>query len=385
VNYKSTLKSSVAAAALFAIAAPVAPSVNAADDTLKSGNKNSLTISGQVVRTLWYGDDGQSEQMFQSDGGITSSRIRWVAKGVVNSDVMMGSTIELNTPASNASNSMTLNGGAGVGPTGGTDSATATAWGVRHQFIWVSHKKMGKISLGQTNAASNGRSETTFSGVNMAADSGGVTHGGGITWIDTSNATPSISALQVRSTFTNNDGRSRTDVLRYDTPRFSGLALATSLHAGGSYDVAADYRWKSGPVKFRGQAQYNNVSATTATTEDGWSASVAGLHDSGLNASVSYGKTTREGLSNPKHLHFDIGYRAKMFGVGGTNFSFHMNQTDDLSAVSADATSTGVTVAQIISPVGASMALSYKNYSYDTDTATFEDIDVLSLQTVFKF
>jgi len=383
VNYKSTLKSSVAAAALFAIAAPVAPSVNAADDTLKSGNKNSLTVSGQIVRTLWYGDDGQSEQMFQSDGGITSSRVRWVAKGTVNSDVMMGSMLELNAPASNASNSMKLNDGAS--PTGGVDNATGTSWGVRHQFVWASHKKMGKISLGQTNSASNGRAETTFSGVNMAADSGGVTHGGGLTWIDTTGGAPSISALQVRSVFTNNDGRSRTDVLRYDTPRFSGLALAASMHAGGSYDLGADYRWKDGPVKFRAQAQYNNISATNALTEDGWAISAAALHDSGLNAAVSFGKTERRESGNPKHWDFDIGYRAKIFGVGGTNFSFNMNETEDLAARDSDATSVGVTVAQIISPVGASMALTYKNYAYDTDTATFEDIDVLSLQTVFKF
>ena len=390
MNYKSTLKSSVAAAALFAIAAPVAPSVNAADDTLKSGNKNSLTVSGQIVRTLWYGDDGQSEQMFQSDGGITSSRIRWVAKGVVNSDVMMGSTIELNTPASNASNSMTLNGGAGVGPTGGTDSATATAWGVRHQFVWASHKKMGKISLGQTNSASNGRAETTFSGVNMAADSGGVTHGGGLTWIDTTGGAPSISALQVRSVFTNNDGRSRTDVLRYDSPRFNGLALAVSAIAGGDWDVGADYRVKTGAIKIRIQAQHNNNGATSATVGGSTSFSAAALHDSGLNAAFAYGRRELDGnasanVDDPTMWDFDIGYRAKIFGIGPTNFSFNRQTTDDLSGNDTEAVSTGFTIAQIISPVGASMALGYKNYAFDTATNTFDDIDVISLQTVFKF
>ena len=383
MNYKSTLKSSVAAAALFAIAAPVAPSVNAADDTLKSGNKNSLSISGQIVRTLWYGDDGQSEQVFQTDGGITSSRVRWVAKGTVNENVTAGATLELNAPASNASNSMKLNNG--TGPTGGTDNATTSSWGVRHQFVWVNHKRMGKISLGQTNSASNGRSETTFSGVNMTADSGGVTHGGGLTFIDTTGGSPSISAVQVRSVFTNNDGRSRTDVLRYDTPRFSGLALATSMHAGGSYDLAADYRWKNGPIKFRAQGQYNNISSVSANSEDGWSVSVAGLHDSGFNGAVSIGKSSRAEAGDAKHWDFDVGYRAKIFGVGSTNFSFNMNETEDLFARDSDATSTGVAVAQIFDSVGASMAIAYKNYSYDTDTNTFEDIDVLSLQTVFKF
>jgi len=383
VNYKSTLKSSVAAAALFAIAAPVAPSVNAADDTLKSGNKNSLSISGQVVRALYYADDGLSEKLFQSDGGITSSRVRWVAKGTVNENVTMGATLELNSPLSNSQASLKLH--AGAAGAGSTDSATSTTWGVRHQFVWVNHKRMGKISLGQTNAASNGRSETTFSGVNMASDSGGVIAGRGLTWIDTTQGTNSISALTLGSVFTNQDGRSRTDVLRYDTPRFSGLALAISAIAGGSWDVGADYRFKDGPIKFRLQGQYNNISATSAT-EHGWSVSAAALHDSGLNGAIAYGRGQGDtGARDPKFWAFDAGYRAKIFGVGSTNFSFNSNQSENVAQETDDASSLGFTIAQMINPVGANVAVSYKSYSYDQTAQTFDDIDVLSLQTVFKF
>jgi len=382
VNYKSTLKSSVAAAALFAIAAPVAPSVNAADDTLKSGNKNSLTISGQVVRSLFYGDDGQSEALFQADGSITQSRVRWVAKGTVNESVTMGATVEVNTPLSNNQAALTLNDG--TSPSNGTDN-NAIAFNTRHTFIWVNHKRMGKISLGHTNSASNGRSETTFSGVNMAADSGGITFGSGISFIDTTTGTNSISTVQVGDVFTNQDGRSRTDVLRYDTPRFGGMALAASSHAGGGWDVGADYRWKNGPVKFRAQAQYNNISATSATIREGYSFSAAALHDSGLNGAFAFGKGTVTNATNPKFIDFDVGYRAKIFGVGSTNFSLNIQHSDDVAARDSDARSVGITAAQIFTPVGASMALTYKNYSFDTSTNTFEDVDVLSLQTIFSF
>jgi hypothetical protein len=388
VNIKTTLKSSVAAAALFAIAAPVAPSVNAADDTLKSGNKNSLTVSGQVVRTLFYADDGLDEASFQSDGGITSSRVRWVAKGTVNENMTMGATMELNAPLSNPQASLLLNNG--TSPGASTDTATQTAWGVRHQFIWVKHKRMGKVSLGQTNSASNGRSETTFSGVNMAADSGGTTFGTGNRFIDTTAGTQSISATTVGAVFTNFDGRSRTDVLRYDSPRFNGLALAVSAIAGGDWDVGADYRVKTGAIKIRIQAQHNNNGATSATVGGSTSFSAAALHDSGLNAAFAYGRRELDGnasanVDDPTMWDFDIGYRAKIFGIGPTNFSFNRQTTDDLSGNDTEAVSTGFTIAQIISPVGASMALGYKNYAFDTATNTFDDIDVISLQTVFKF
>jgi len=163
------------------------------------------------------------------------------------------------------------------------------------------------------------------------------------------------------------DGRSRTDVLRYDTPRFSGLALAISAIAGGSWDVGADYRWKSGAVTFRAQAQYNNRAATSPTLREQVSFSAAGLHDSGVNAGIAMGRSiTTSTNSNPGFIDVQVGYRAKLFGVGGTNFSFNYQRTGDLSANDSNGTSIGVSVAQLFTPIGASMALTYKNYAFDT-------------------
>jgi len=387
VNIKTTLKSSVAAAALFAIAAPVAPSVNAGE--VKNGNKNSLTISGQVVRALFYADDGQSDAVFQSDGAITGTRIRWIAKGTVNENVTAGAMVEMEFPKTNGENVLLLNDG--TSPDNATENTSGVSWGIRQQFVWAKHKRMGKLSLGQTNTASNGKSETTFSGVNMLADSGGRTFGRGNFFLDNTGGTTSISATTVGAVFSNFDGRSRADVLRYDTPRFGGLGLAASAIAGGDWDAGLDYRAKSGAVKIRVQAQYNSNAATSATIQGSWSMSGAALHDSGLNGAISFGEQTFTSnfsdtrLDDPKYLAFDIGYRAKIFGVGGTNFSLNMNHTYDLSADNSDARSVGFTIAQLFTPVGASMAVNYQNYSFDTNTNDFEDIDVLSLQTIFKF
>jgi hypothetical protein len=219
----------------------------------------------------------------------------------------------------------------------------------------------------------------------MAADSGGVVFGSGIRFIDTTAGTKSVSATTVNAVFSNLDGLSRTDVLRYDTPRFGGLALATSYIAGGDWDIGADYRAKAGAIKLRVQAQYNNTSATSTTRSDEMSMSAAALHDSGLNGAIAFGKREVTGSNDPSFVDVDFGYRAKIFGVGGTNFSVNVQHTDDLSADNSDARSVGFTIAQLIDPVGASMAVTYKNYTFDTASNSFDDIDVLSLQTVFKF
>jgi len=388
MNIKATLKSSVAAAALFAIAAPVAPSANAADDTFKSGNKNSLTMSGYVARGLFYADDGVDEALFQSGGGISTTRLRWIAKGTVNESVTAGAMLEMTLPQSSAQGSLSLNNGTSFGTQ--VDAATDTAWGIRHQFVWVNHKKMGKISLGHTNAASNGRSETTFSGVNFADDSSASNMGDGIRFISTTDATPSISTVTVGTAFTNLDGRGRDDVVRYDSPRFAGLAVALSAIRGGDWDVGLDYRNKTGPIKYRIQGQYNSNAATSTTVGGSVSFGGAFLHDSGLNGAVAWGQESRigqatAGRDEQEFYWFDVGYRAKIFGIGGTNFSFNINETSDRQVNSSDATAIGFTVAQLFDPIGSNMAISYKSYSFDTDTGTFDDIDVLSLVTVFNF
>ena len=389
MNIKTTLKSSVAAAALFAIAAPVAPSVNAADDTFSSGNKNSLKISGYVARAIWYANDSESDSVFLTDGSTSRTRVRWTANGTLNENVTAGALIEMVVPLSTQRNSVSL----GTVGADGTESTTSTAWGVRHQFVWVKHKKMGKISLGQTNAASNGKSETTFSGTNMLDNTDGLPFGGSINFIDTTNGTasPSVSTVTPGAANKNFDGRGRIDVLRYDTPRFAGLALATSYITGGDWDIAGDYRAKFGGVRVRVQGQYNNNAATSTTVNGSASISAAALHDSGVNAAFAYGQQNLFGASNaargddPKFWYFNVGYRAKIFSVGGTNFSFSWNHSTDVVANNTDADAIGFTVAQLFDPIGANIAVTYKNYSYDTNTNTFEDIDVFALQTVFNF
>jgi len=391
VNIKTTLKSSVAAAALFAIAAPVAPSVNAADDTLKSGNKNNLTMSGFVSRALWYANDQQSDSVFNTDGSSATSRIRWVANGTLNENVTSGTTIELTLPLSNPQGNMTLSSATNLGADG-TESNTSGGFGVRHTVIWGSHKKLGKLSLGHTNTASNGRSETSFSGTTMVDLSSGTPFGDGIFFIDNSTGTPSVSTITVGSIFTNFDGLGRDDVVRYDSIRFRGLALATSFIAGGNWDIAGDYRTKVGALSIRVQAQHNSNAATSATVGGSTSVSAGVLHDGGLNAAIAYGQrniqgTTSVNVTDPEAYMVNFGYRAKIFGVGGTNFSFNWNYSEDVNVTltGSEGDAMGVTIAQIFNPIGANMALTYRNYSADADARTFEDVDIFGLQTVFNF
>jgi len=416
VNIKTVLKSSVAVAALFAVAAPAA---NAADDTLSSGNKNKLTVSGQVVRAIFHADDGVSEKTFQSAGHWTNSRVRWVASGKLNENVTAGATIEMNIPLSNTPASAVM----GTEHADGAVQGDTTAWGIRHQYVWASHKKFGKLTMGNTDPAANGSSQADFTGTGIFGQSVGSSYGAGILFMNTSTASaPTASAITVAAAVSDIDHVSRTDVIRYDTPRFMGLQLKAGAIAGGEYDVSANYSGKFGPVKVKARAGYTNQSATNTSANFIASGSVAVLHDSGLLASFAIGKqnfsgpqsksslgiigagggngggnlsvdTNNNGTEDPSFIYFGIGYNAKIFSAGQTAFYFKWNQTENAVRVANnddnEGESKGFAVVQKFSAIGAQIGVEYKKYSYDSKTNTtdntFDDVDVISLMTVFAF
>ena len=56
MKFKTMLKSSVATAAILAVAVPVVSSQ--AQAGIANGNDNALTVSGHINRSLIYADDG---------------------------------------------------------------------------------------------------------------------------------------------------------------------------------------------------------------------------------------------------------------------------------------------------------------------------------------
>ncbi|MCZ6849821.1 MAG: hypothetical protein O7F75_13370, partial [Alphaproteobacteria bacterium] len=92
--YRKALQTSVAAAALFAFAAPFAGPASA-DETFKTGSKASLTMSGQVNRAFLIANDGNDSEVFHVDNDASSTRIRWVGKGKVTENFDAGMLIEV--------------------------------------------------------------------------------------------------------------------------------------------------------------------------------------------------------------------------------------------------------------------------------------------------
>ena len=189
MNIKTTLKASVAAAALFAVAVPVAEA-----GTVSNGNGNSVTVSGQINKAWMYVDDGKSESSAIVDNDNSGSRFRILGSGKVNEAVSVGTALEVEFQ-DNASNNFQVNDTNGDGATTGSvnsDGAASlsnsangnsgfgqTYFNQRRMEAFISHKQFGKISIGQGPTASDGTAETNLTNAGMAVY-GGATHFGDV-------------------------------------------------------------------------------------------------------------------------------------------------------------------------------------------------------------
>jgi hypothetical protein len=394
---KTTLKTSVAAGALLALAAPVASgSAEAMDKTaFKAQNsKVNLTIGGQIVRSLIYADDGEHSQLFHVDGRTTGTRVRYIVSGQLTESIKVGGLIEHDVGQSN--NSFTFaNGtttasvvsaggtGATVGVATGNDSSSdTTSFGIRHHFVSFEHKSLGKLSLGQTNSASNGTMELGYAGSGNLTLAGGTMLSGIEFTTGTNGAFSGLAAASQTNTF---DGLSRDDVIRYDTPKFGGFSLATSMQDEGTFDVALRYGGKIAGLSVKAAAHYANIEAGAGGEQFGISAAVK--HSSGLSARAAYGgQSVNASGRTPRATIAGVGYSAKISSLGSTDFYFEWYNAEDIAAAGRDMDTYYFGVSQKLSSIGSEVGLVYGQHSLDDTASTdYNDINAVMFQTKLNF
>ena len=373
MNIKTVLKSSVAAAALVAVAAP------AADAAIKNGNKNTLAITGYVARAMFNADNGFDDHVFSTSGATSRTRVRWIANGTLNENVTAGATIEMDIP---------LADGGAANATFGTDgqeSTTDTSWAIRHEYVWVAHKKLGKIRLGHTDPGGNGAAEKRFAKTSPIDNTDVKNIAAAVQFIDNK----SRSTVTANTFLTNFDGVSRTSLIRYETPSFAGFGIALSHDNSGQTETGLSYSGKFSSVSVAAAIAYSNRSAGSTTIDDEVFGSVGLLHDSGINLHVGYAernlKTNSATRSDPSMLSLMLGYNAKIFGTGETAFAVSYNKTSDFGAENDKGTAWGITAVQYFDPIGANVGAFYKNYDADRTNQNYDSIDVFGVQAVLNF
>jgi hypothetical protein len=381
MSIKTTLKTSVAAAALFAVSAPVVSSP--AEAGMANGNDNGVVISGSLNRSMQYIDNGVSNRWVNTDGGTDNSRLRILVSGQITESVKVGGTWEANLPGSNrqGETTSTVTGTAGSLTSGGDDGT----FGFRKSDIKFTHSTLGSFSIGQGAVASNNK-PSLDSTVNNNA---GMSHGGGTMIYD------SVAAANTTNTgggmFSSYFG-GRADRIRYDFPSMMGFSLSTSFQDGGTYDAGLKYGATYGDITVAAAAQISHAASNKPSENVG--GGVAVKHTSGLSAGFHMGQENGTGAVtgdtttvNGESWGAEIGYTTKaMSSLGATSFKVVYTEADETTLDLFEAESTQFHVRQSL-PAGVDVYASYEIASFDDGAGgtTLDDITVFLVGTRLLF
>lgn len=377
MNIKTTLKSSVAAAALFAVVAPAhAGSISNGNDAM------SVTLSGHFNKGMWYYNNGENSGVYQGDNGGSQSRARIIAKGKVNEAVSVSGVYEW---AMTASNEATLDpaDGAGDGTINGTEAGTDSFFTLRHGYVSFDHKQMGALKLGHTSPAGDGVSEV--GGVGNLQYGTSMLFGGSVSLSNQANTTATGTDLGAYRVAV--DG-SRTSVIRYNTPSMAGFNLGVSHTNEQETGVEGSFSGKMAGFSISTKLAYRNLGASSTTIDNIVLGGVSVGHASGISADFNMGKQDLTAAAGRDPVAWAAGlvYKADLTSMGSTQFRAAYSMSEDAVAVGDELTGMMIGVDQGVAD-GVNIYAGYQRDSLDVRAAgtSYDDVSTIFAGTKIVF
>jgi hypothetical protein len=377
VKLKTILKSSVATAAILAVAAPVISSQ--AEAGIKNGNDNALTVSGHINRSILLLDDGSHEKMMHVDGGTANSRMRFVVSGSISDQVAVGGLYEMNMA--------NLSGGWDniTASTDGNDRMTTNdaAFAVRRAEISFNHATAGKLTIGQTNMADNS-AVSAWGGGNHST--GGASAMSGTQFIDTT-APLTDTAITVAGQLGIYDA-GRGQGVRYDLPSGMPVAVAVMAEEEGAWSAGGGWSGEFGGIGVKIGVGYNNVSSNSTTIENTMFGTIALNHSSGLGLMLGHGEEDSkagQGFSGEGQA-INVSYQSSdISALGSTHIRFGYTQNEDSSQAGDEANITKVQFVQNL-PAGTQVHIGWEEAEYERlATKTYGDVSTFMAGVQISF
>ena len=342
----------------------------AAMSTASAGEvTKTAAVSGHVMRAVNVGTDGSEGFVRLVDNNSSSSRIRGTVSAASES-LTIGATLELGAYVAR-STVMT------------SDNTSSNSVGMRQSVVTVSNN-MGSVMIGQGWHPNDTMADVNVSGTGNASlvDGGGMA---AVAFYDKSTgglpaAGPLVSAAYGAKTHSLRNG------ISYTTPNFNGLSATVAHTSGASGQIGASYNadYDGTAVTFGGA--WGDTSGADVIDRT-WGLGLGVTLANGLNVSLGYGKDEKNNntatggttsLEDSTQKHGVIGY--KMTGLsdmGGTNFAigYALYQDQDTTASNSDEMKKyWVAVEQALTDYGTTVYAAYDHYTYDTNTANYDDI-----------
>lgn len=318
-------------------------------------------LSGQVSRMIVAPNDDSGDSIQHQDIGWSGSRFRFTGEEDLENGFTAGFRLEQQLQSNPSF------GSAGADQIdGGSDDFIDN----RYQEIYLKGG-FGKVSMGKGDGAANGGTESDLSGTALSSSSNhqdnwgnyvilaGETEDDNITW---------------DSIFTMNDGISRVNRLRYDTPAFSGVSAAISFDQGDAMEFALRYNGDFGSMKLNSALFYVDA-ADFADDAQVLGFSASALHASGLNLTLAFSERDNSGdTPDQDATTLKFGYKT---GAHAFSLDYGIGERG-----TAEADTTGLTYATTL---GSGIESFITLRQLDSDLAFAQDVTLLALGGRIKF
>ncbi len=275
-------------------------------------------ISGQINRAVLWGDNGNNDDLKFVDNDNSSTRFRFTGENDFDENWKVGILWEVQMESnSSADDGIDIGQNSDVGGTSFTE---------RKIEFYVDHKKLGRISLGQGDTASNSTAEVDLSGTDVVNYSSITDMAGGFSFRDSDDNVVEF----IGDAFSNYDGLSRRDRIRYDTPTFFGFYASGSYMNGQTYDLAlrSAHEWENfGKLAAAVAYVPGNNQRDEYRQLDG---SISFLHNSGLNLTFSHGRRDFDNSDSDdgKNYYGKLGYQFGKWALS-VDYTYSENVAQD--------------------------------------------------------
>lgn len=238
----------------------------------------------------------------------------------------------------------------------------------------------GRLWIGQGSTASDGTSEYDLSGTTVAAYSSVTDIAGGQFYAFGS--APGLSPISIGTTMRNFDGLGRLMRVRYDTPRFHGIRVSSSV----GYDALnglEDVQWDIAATYSRDRDGENFALAAGAAFsipdlgQSRANGSFSVLHKpTGLSLTLAGGHDERENSNRtPQFAYVKLGYAPKLTTLGPTSFSIDAYAGEDFLTLEAESFSIGLAAVQRVDFKDSIFDIYgvVRLYSYDDTISDYDD------------
>ncbi len=353
--------------------------------TVTKGNRRvSLKLSGFVNRAVLFWDNGNDSDVYSVGGADDyNSRFSMKGKAAIGSGWEAGFLLEWMVDDTTV-NTVSENNAAGS-----NDPGVPV---LRHETIYLNHKRLGTFSTGHSSQATDGVSEVDLSGADVVA------YSLASDWVASFGTGTGVWGDYID----NADGIRADILLRYDSPNFKGFAVSASFGEDDYWDVAVRYAGELGnQLLLAGAVGYrqNSGDDVTGSDVDYIHGSVSLLHaPSGLN--VTYATGLRETGDVDADFHYvkagmfrrlsRLGKTA-VYGEYGVYNDFGVDEVVGQPAAPQLVTGSkaqvwGLGLVQNIDAAAMEIYVGYRNYGLEIDgVANPDDIDAVFAGARIKF